>query len=751
MLDRFDTQQLEEDISRRYPYPLAATFHRAYYAAADDDESHDYLLDLFEVTLKYCASIALGQYFVDARNDLRINHSLQDLQRPSLGHWQGWLRDILSLYRREGWPMLVPELGEFYTHKDTGSLLQAYTTLRKLMVERLQYTGGHNLGVVTPRELFELLGAYRNRLAHGARPSRPDRERVAQTLSPAMLHLLGMMRPLADYPLVYVSDVRLAPGSTRRDPRHDHYYTNLTGDRHHKSRQPKHLDHIAADPQQLYLLAREEEFKPLLSLHPFFIFRHCENCNQEQAFVLNESKEHTLDYVSYQCTHHFSPAEYLDYVQDLLTGVAISASDRAMLVREEAESQAQEREEAERQARAERERLAREAEERRAQERAELEARDAATRQREEAQKQEDERRARLEAEQQARAEEEQRLAKIAAEERQATEEAERRRTAEIAAQSDSAATSAGSIATPEAPSARYDAPAPSSAYAPSTAPAEAQPTPDPESTQPITGMPSYPTGAQPVLAARKIATQPAIDTARPTSPSHKQRLRALWLGLASAGLLGAIILIAAAILSSQAADRARVANDAIQATATARMFEAIQATATAPAFRTLTDHSLGVWSIAFSPDGKLLASGSTDNTIRLWSVPDGQPVGSPLSGHSRTVLGVAFSPDGKLLASGSADNTIRLWSVPDGQPVGSPLSGHSDTVWSVAFSPDGKLLASGSADNTIRLWSIPDGQPVGRPLIGHSDFVVSVAFSPDGKLLASGSWDKTIRLWKIK
>jgi hypothetical protein len=110
----------------------------------------------------------------------------------------------------------------------------------------------------------------------------------------------------------------------------------------------------------------------------------------------------------------------------------------------------------------------------------------------------------------------------------------------------------------------------------------------------------------------------------------------------------------------------------------------------------------------------------------------------------------VAFSPDGQTLASASSDETIRLWEVATGQPIGAPLAGHTDWVRSVAFSPDGQTLASASDDDTIRLWEVATGQPIGAPLAGHTDWVNSVAFSPDGQTLASGSLDGTVRLWAV-
>jgi hypothetical protein len=137
-----------------------------------------------------------------------------------------------------------------------------------------------------------------------------------------------------------------------------------------------------------------------------------------------------------------------------------------------------------------------------------------------------------------------------------------------------------------------------------------------------------------------------------------------------------------------------------------------------------LHGHTKEVWSVAFSPDGQTLASGSADNTIILWDVEARQPLGSSLTGHKAPVLSVAFSPDGQKLASSSADNAIILWDVATDQPLGQPLSGHTDWVYSVAFSPDGQTLASGSRDNAIILWDVATGQPLGQPLTGQSSCV---------------------------
>src|SRR5512141_809626 len=154
---------------------------------------------------------------------------------------------------------------------------------------------------------------------------------------------------------------------------------------------------------------------------------------------------------------------------------------------------------------------------------------------------------------------------------------------------------------------------------------------------------------------------------------------------------------------------------------------------------------------VAFSPDGKIVAAGSDDHTIALWDVNTFKPIGTPLALHTDIIRYLAFSPDGKTLASASADKTIILWDLGTHQPIGEPFTGHSDVVYSVKFSPDGKTLVSGSVDRTVRLWDVQTHQQIGEPLNGHTDWVKTVAFSPDGSMIASGSVDKTIILWDAK
>ena len=123
-----------------------------------------------------------------------------------------------------------------------------------------------------------------------------------------------------------------------------------------------------------------------------------------------------------------------------------------------------------------------------------------------------------------------------------------------------------------------------------------------------------------------------------------------------------------------------------------------------------LRAHSQPVNSVAINSDEKFLASGSNDNTIKLWALPEGKLL-QTLTGHANTVFSVAISSDGKLLASGSQDQTIKFWALPERKLL-QTLTGHSKGVYSVTISPDGKLLTSGSGDNTIKLWSLPEGEP---------------------------------------
>ncbi|EUC58988.1 tyrosine kinase catalytic domain protein, partial [Rhizoctonia solani AG-3 Rhs1AP] len=213
-----------------------------------------------------------------------------------------------------------------------------------------------------------------------------------------------------------------------------------------------------------------------------------------------------------------------------------------------------------------------------------------------------------------------------------------------------------------------------------------------------------------------------------------------------------------------------------------------------------LTGHSGWVWSVAHSPLGNVIASGSQDKTIRLWDVntrrqlsaikgyqpfisvafsPDAKLIASgcggvfspgpsacsvqlwnvqnmtaaanPFKGHTEIVNSVQFSPNGTHVVSGSFDKTIRVWDIERGTTVVGPLKGHTESVRSVAFSPYGSQIVSCSYDDNIRLWDAREGRSIGNPYEGHTYGVHSVAFSPCGTYVASGGNDKTIRIWDVR
>lgn len=160
---------------------------------------------------------------------------------------------------------------------------------------------------------------------------------------------------------------------------------------------------------------------------------------------------------------------------------------------------------------------------------------------------------------------------------------------------------------------------------------------------------------------------------------------------------------------------------------------------------KTLCGHANWVLSVAFRGDGQMLASSSFDHTIRLWDIASTRCL-QILRGHTNWVVSVQFSPEGTTLASSSFDQTIKLWDVQTGECL-KTLTGHEARLWSIAFSPDGKWLASGGDDETVRLWSVETGACL-RVLTGHDRRIWSVAFSLDGAVLASAGRDRTIRIW---
>lgn len=162
----------------------------------------------------------------------------------------------------------------------------------------------------------------------------------------------------------------------------------------------------------------------------------------------------------------------------------------------------------------------------------------------------------------------------------------------------------------------------------------------------------------------------------------------------------------------------------------------------------TFEGHHYAIRSLAFDPQGEMLASGSDDGTVKLWKVSSGKLL-RMLNGHRQIIFSLAFDPQGEMLASASQDGTVKLWGTQTLNLFRTLEGEYSDTVWSVRFDPQHGTLASGDTFGTLKLWDAQSGK-LHRKLEGHRNSVASEAFDPQGEMLASGSADKTVKLWEV-
>ncbi len=299
------------DILYRYPYPLAMTYHNAD-NAREVQGAHDQRVKLFEVILKYLASIAIAQYVRDGAEDEQVNNTLRGLARPSLGQWNGFLRQILSYYDRLGKvdKLFIPEMypAYFEKSKDRPALAEAYNAIRNFLEERTD-SSTTSLSI---RQFFDTMITYRNKTVGHGSLTRYHCEQINDVLLSALVELLTALPFLKEHRLVYIEDVRVRRGS------YTHEMISFMG-----STPPSRVKsaYIAERPdeyrveEQLYLCGRDNDI-PTLSLHPLMI------AWQGDVLFLNESeREKDIEYLSYQTGQIKKPDRLVEDFKEILGAI----------------------------------------------------------------------------------------------------------------------------------------------------------------------------------------------------------------------------------------------------------------------------------------------------------------------------------------------------------------------------------------------------------------------------------------------
>jgi hypothetical protein len=303
--------ETKTNILYRYPYPIALTYHNAD-NAREVMAAHDQRLKLFEVTLKYLASIAIAQYVRQAGDDEKVNRTLRGLSRPSLGQWNGFLREILTYYDRAGQrdALFIPHMYEAYFQKsrEWPALCGAYNTLRNFLQGRTD----SRVTSLSLRQFFDLLINYRNKtVGHGAL-TRTQCEPLIAPLFEGLEEMLGRLTFLHNHRLVYIEEVRLRRG------KYAHEMMSFMG-----STPPTRMKtaYVAQEPsdyrteEQLYL-CRPDQDVPELSLHPLMI------AWQGDVLFLNESaRERDIEYLSYQTGQVKRPDRLIEDFHEVFSSI----------------------------------------------------------------------------------------------------------------------------------------------------------------------------------------------------------------------------------------------------------------------------------------------------------------------------------------------------------------------------------------------------------------------------------------------